>query len=295
MAASVAVALENPLSAPPRWQSLACWSLLAACFLLLYAGTLRGLASDWWNDPDYSHGIVVPFVAAAIVFRRRREISRIKMQPKVRAALAVIVASQLIYLAGYFGAEFFLQRSSVVICLCGMILLFLGWEFLRQLALPLLLLELCIPLPAVLMNQITQPLQLMASAGSEAVIRLCGIPVYRSGNLLVMAHQTLNVSEACSGIRSLVSLVTLAVIMVSFIRVPWIVRALFVASAAGVAIIANALRVSGVGVLGHYLGTRFTVGFWHLLEGWSVFIVAFVLLSLELKLIGRFFAVGARA
>jgi exosortase len=109
-----------------------------------------------------------------------------------------------------------------------------------------------------------------------------------------MAHQTLNISEACSGIRSLVSLVTLAVIMVSFTRVHWTVRSLFVASAAGVAIIANAIRVSGVGLLGYYLGTQFTVGFWHLLEGWSVFVVAFVLLSLELKLIGRFIAAGRK-
>jgi exosortase len=122
------------------------------------------------------------------------------------------------------------------------------------------------------------------------VLRTCGIPVYRSGNILQLAMQTLNVSAACSGIRSLVSLITLAVILISFVQVYWLVRIAFVVSAGGVAIVANSLRVSGTGILGHYFGPHVTIGFWHLFEGWFVFVVAFMLLGLEWKLIKRFFS-----
>jgi exosortase len=231
--------------------------------------------------------MIVPFVVAYIVFRRREKLRQLTVEPRTLPALGLILASQLVFLAGYFGAEFFLQRSSIVLFLTGMILMLLGRNYLRDLILPLFLLELCIPLPAVLMNQITLPLQLIASSGSEVFLRSCGIPVYRTGNILQLARQTLNVSEACSGIRSLVSLFTLAVIMASFSRIHWIGRVVFVASAAGVAIVANGLRITGAGLLGCHLGLRFTCGWWHLLEGWSVFVAAFIMLSLELKLIER--------
>jgi exosortase len=220
---------------------------------------------------------------------------RLPRYPRLFPAIALILASQVVFLAGYFGAEFFLQRSSIVVFLSGMIVLLLGWNYLRHLLLPLLLLELCIPLPAVLMNQITLPLQLLASEGAEVVLRTCGVSVYRTGNLLQMARQTLNVAEACSGIRSLVSLITLAVIMVSFTRVHWLARVVFVFSAAGVAIIANGMRVSAAGLLGYYVGMRYTVGLWHLVEGWSVFVIAFLLLSGELKLMERIAGRGAKS
>lgn len=271
-------------------RSILCWIVLAAFFWFLHAPTLRSLVQDWWTDPDYSHGMIVPFVVAYIVYRRIKP--PLELQPRALPALGVIVLSQIIYLAGYFGAEFFLQRSSIVLLLAGMILLLMGWNYLRQLALPLCLLELCIPLPAVLMHQITLPLQLIASRGAEIVLRACGIPVYRTGNILQMARQTLNVGEACSGIRSLVTLITLALIMVSFTRLHWFARIVFVASAAAVAIIANGFRVSGAGILGFYFDQRFTVGIWHLLEGLVVFVVAFLMLALELKLIARITSLG---
>jgi exosortase len=295
MAESMTGTPAKPLTVALLWQSIATWSVLSVVFFLLYTSTLRGLIEDWWSDPDYSHGMIVPFVVAYIVFSRWQKLKELPVKPKTLSALGVIFASQIIYLVGYFGAEFFLQRSSIVIFLAGIILLLVGWDCLRHLALALLLLELCIPLPSVLTNQITQPLQLIASSASEWVLRGCGLPVYRAGNILQMAHQTLNIGEACSGIRSLVSLVTLAVIMVSFSRVRALVSVAFVASAAGVAIIANGLRISGAGLLGFYLGPRFTLGYWHLVEGWLVFVVAFMLLSIELKILVFLFGAKARS
>jgi len=125
--------LNKPrLTATAMWQSVACWGMLGASFLLLYASTLRGLLEDWRTDPDYSHGMIVPFVAAYIVFRRREIVKSLPLEPKTLLGWGVIVASQLVFLAGYFGAEFFLQRSSIVAFLAGMILLLAGWNHLRR-------------------------------------------------------------------------------------------------------------------------------------------------------------------
>ncbi len=265
----------------------ACWLLLAAVFAWLYGHTLHGLLDDWWNDPDYSHGLVVPFVALYVLYRRSVELRRLPQVPAPVTAAIFLMASQLSYILGYFGAEFFLQRTSIVLFLCGAVLLLLGTQMLRAVAFPMLLLQLSIPLPAIIMMRITMPLQLTASAAAEMVLHLCRVPVYRSGNLLQMAQQTLNVAEACSGIRSLVSLITLAVILAGFSKLRWPLRLLLVVSAAPVAIVANAMRVSGAGLLSYYGSPALTRGLWHLMEGWMVFVVAFLLLSSELYFLNR--------
>lgn len=263
------------------------WCALAAVALLLYWPTIRGLLSDWWNDPNYSHGPLIPLVVAYFVYRQRDELRREPMAPCTGTGLAVVAVSQLMFLTGYLGAEFFLQRSSMVVLAAGLLLCFAGASHLRRLSLPLLLFALSIPLPSLVLNHVTMPLQLMASAMAEIILRDCGMAVYRAGNILRLQTQTLNVGEACSGIRSLTSLVTLAVILVSFVRARWLLKVAFVASAAGVAIIANALRVSGTGLIAHYFGVR-TASSWHWLEGWFVFIVAYSLLNAELKIVRRF-------
>jgi exosortase len=190
-------------------------------------------------------------------------------------------------LIGQLAAEFFLQRSSIVMLIAGAIVYLAGWRWLRVLLLPLLLLELCIPLPAVLWHQVSMPLQLVSSAGAAAVLRSCGLAVYRNGNILQLPHQKLNVIESCSGLRSLMSMIALALVLISSSRLTWWVRVGFVVSAAAVAVIANTLRISGTGLLGEYVGSHAIMGRWHLLEGWFVFVVAFLMLSAELGLLQR--------
>jgi exosortase len=261
--------------------------LLALLFVWLYGHTLHGLFDDWWNDPDYSYGLAVPLVVIYILYRRREKLRRLPRQPARAGAAIYLLLAQMSYLLGYFGAEFFLQRTSIVLLLCGTVLLLFGTQMLRSVAFPLLLLQLCVPLPALIMMRITMPLQLIASAAAEKVLRLCLVPVYRTGNLLQMSQQTLNVGEACSGIRSLISLITLSVILAGFSKLRWPLRMVLVASAAPVAIVTNALRVSGAGLLSYYGSPALTHGLWHLMEGWLVFVAAFLLLSVELRLLSQ--------
>ena len=270
-----------------RWALAAAWLLLAVLILLLYSHILCALLDDWLHDPDYSHGIAVPFVAAYALYYRRTGLLCVPQKSAFMLGAAVLLISQASYLLGYFGAEFFLQRTSMVLLICGAILLLLGTQMLRALAFPLVLLQLSIPPPSIIMTRITLPLQLLSSASAEHFLRVCGVSVYRSGNLLQMPQQTLNVGEACSGIRSLVSMVTLAVIMAGFSRLRWPARVALVLSSAPVAIMANAFRVSGAGLLSYYGNPELTTGLWHQLEGWLVFVVAFAILSLELNLLNR--------
>jgi exosortase len=275
------------LKVAQRGWSVACWAMLGLAFLLLYAHTLRGLLGDWRTDPDYSHGLIVPFVALYLLYLRRAALASIPAAPRIAIGTVVIGFSQLMFLAGYLGAEFFLQRSSIVLLFAGCALLFFGWNHLKIAALSLFLLQLCIPLPTVLLYQITGPLQSLVSSNSEMILRAAGIPVFRSGNILQLSTMTLNIAEACSGIRSLVSLITLAVIMASFSRLSRGVRVFFVLSAAGVAIVANTFRVSCTGLLGYYVRPELAMGYWHLAGGWIVFVSAFLLLALEMHLLQR--------
>ena len=179
---------------------------------------------------------------------------------------------------GALGAELFLQRTAFLIALVGLLLVVGGTQLVRALAFPLLLLPFMIPLPAVLYNQITFPLQLFASQVAEACLGLIGIPVLRDGNVLELASQKLSVVEACSGIRSLLSLSFLSLVYAYFFdQKAWMRWALLIATIP-VAIIANSGRVTITGILSE-INTEWAQGFFHSLEGWIIFAIALVLLG----------------
>jgi exosortase len=184
----------------------------------------------------------------------------------------------LLLLAGLLGSELFVSRVSLIVATVGVVLFLFGWEHVRILAFPFAFLFLMIPLPAIIFNQIAFPLQLLASEVGEWAISSAGVPVLREGNVLILANTSLEVAEACSGIRSLVSLITLGIVYGYFIDSRAWVRVLIVLSTIPVAILSNAARVAGTGILAHYWGPEAADGFFHEFSGWIVFIVAFVLI-----------------
>lgn len=264
------------------------WVLLFIGFSLVYAKTLAGLAGEWWTNPDYSHGLLIPFAIGYLIYEKRKSLAAMPLHPSW-FGFVLIVLSQLINLVGFLGAEFFLQRTSFVLLLAGLILFFAGWQQLKESAFALLLLVLAVPLPVIVFNLVALPLQLIASSWAESFLRVCQIPVLREGNLLVLAEQTLNVTEACSGIRSLMSLVTLGLLLAYFLPFRWMVRVAFVLTTVPIAIVANAFRVGGTGVLATYFGQKAAQGFFHTFSGWLVFVFAFVVLLGEVTLLKRFF------
>jgi exosortase len=257
-----------------QWVALA---LLAASFGAVYGQVLVRLAYDWWHDDNYSHGFLIPPLALYLAWDRRDRLTAAIVKPAL-SGLAVVLAGLAVLVAGRLGAELFLTRVSVIGTLAGSIVFLWGWRRLRVLIFPLAVLLLMIPIPAIVFNQITFPLQLWASRFGEATLTAAGIPVLREGNIIVLANTTLEVAEACSGIRSLVSLLTLGIMLGYFFERRQVARVLLAICTVPVAVIANASRVAATGIAAHYYGPAAAEGVLHTFSGWLVFIVAFCLL-----------------
>jgi exosortase len=247
---------------------------VAAGFLLLYRNVLVKLGSDWWTDGNYSHGFFIIPIAAYLAWERRDKFQAAAQRPTV-LGLLVVIASVVVLAGGVLGSELFLTRISILGTATGIVLFFFGWARLRVLLFPLAFLFLMIPLPAIIFNQIAFPLQLLASQFGEKALTLADIPVLREGNVLVLANTTLEVAEACSGIRSLISLLTLGIVFGYFADPRGWVRTAIAVSSVPVAIVANGARVAGTGVAAHFIGPAAAEGFFHEFSGWIIFIAAF--------------------
>lgn len=252
-------------------------TILSGLVLLLYAPVLKNLVLQWWSDPDYSHGFFVPLFSGYILWRQRARWMTIEIKPSNFGLLVMLGAVGLL-LVGSLGAELFTTRFSLLILLVGMILFLAGWKFLRAVSFPLCFLIFMIPLPQIVYNQITFPLQLLASRFATFWLEVVHVPVLRDGNILVFSNYSLEVVEACSGIRSLMTLISLAVIYGYLLESRLWVRILLVVLMVPIAIVSNAIRIMGAGVMAHRFGPAAAEGFLHEFSGWVIFLVALLLL-----------------
>lgn len=255
-------------------------------FILLFYEVLVKLVHDWSTDDNYSHGFLIIPIALYLAWERREGLIGAPRAPSLLGLVGVFAGIALLIM-GVLGAELFVTRIALLAVLAGSVLYVFGWHHLRLLAFPLALLLLMIPIPAILFNQVAFPLQLLASRFAADVLSLVGIPVLREGNVIVLAHTTLEVAEACSGLRSLVSLITLGILLGYFTEKRLWVRWLLVMATIPTAIFANGLRVAGTGILAHYWGPEAAEGFFHTFSGWLVFGFAFGLVLLVQWLIRR--------
>ena len=272
--------MEAPTS--PRLKVVLSTTLLALCFGALYWTVIIKLVHDWTINENYSHGFLIPPLVGYLIWQRREHLLA---EPPSSSVLGLVLVglSTGVLLAGILGAELFLTRAAMLGTIVGGVLFILGWRYLRVLAFPLALLLLMIPIPAILFNQIVFPLQLVASRFGGAVVAATGIPVLREGNVIVLANTTLEVAEACSGIRSLVSLLTLAIVYGYFSDRRNAVRVALSLCAVPVAILTNGLRVAGTGIAAHFYGAAAAQGFFHTFSGWLVFLAAFGMLFVILR------------
>jgi exosortase len=251
--------------------------LAGATFVMLYRHVFAKLLHDWWSDDNYSHGFLIIPIAVYLGWERRRWFVESAHRPSL-TGLGVVMGSIAVLVAGILGSELFLTRISILGTVTGSILFLFGWPRLRVLAFPVAFLVLMIPLPAIIFNQIAFPLQILASRVGESALNAVDIPVLREGNVLVLANTKLEVAEACSGIRSLVSLLSLG-IMFGYLtdQRAW-VRTAIALSTVPIAIIANGARVAGTGIAAHRFGGAVAEGFLHEFSGWAVFLLAFAMM-----------------
>ena len=254
-------------------------SLLVAVAGFLYRDVLFRLVEQWWNDPNFSHGFFVPAFSAMVVWQSKEKLRAIPLAPSW-AGLVIIAGSLALLIVGVLGAELFLSRVSLVSLLAGCIVHFLGWAHLRAMVFPVAFLFLMIPIPAILFNQIAFPLQLLASQFAAGVLQLSGVPTLRLGNVIQLPVMTLEVVEACSGIRSLVTLMTLAIIYGYLLEPAKWKRVVLALASIPIAVLANALRIVGTGLLGEYWEPDKAQGFFHSFSGWMIFIVSLLMLYL---------------
>lgn len=275
-------AVEAPVKPQLPWKEVAWFgALILACYLPI----LRALVARWSTDEDMSHGFFVPVIAAFIVWRKRDELMATKAQPSPWGLLLIAWGAVQMVL-GVLGAELFTSRTAFVITLIGVVWTLGGKPFLKKLAFPLFLLFLMVPIPAVIYNQITFPLQIVASKFAEWALDVMNIPVLREGNVLDVAGHQLSVIEACSGIRSLLTLTFLALIYGYFFEKHLWVRAALFLSVIPVAILANGSRVTITGVL-TTLKPELAEGFFHEATGLFLFLADFVILILAHQVFAR--------
>lgn len=266
-------------AAPQRKQSVFNWTAVGWFGVLLvvcYAPILAALVKNWNDDADMGHGFFVPIIAAYIAWLKRDEIANLPARPNWWGLAIVIYGAFQMYIAT-LGAELFLARTSFVISIIGMVLLLGGREYLRVFAFPLFLLFFMVPIPAIIYNRITFPLQIYASEAADSVLGLLGYAVLREGNILELPSQRLSVVEACSGIRSLLSLSFLALVYGYFFeKKTWVRVALFL-STIPIAMIANAARVTLTGILSE-IKPELAEGFFHEFSGWVIFMIALAIM-----------------
>ena len=250
--------------------------LFLAALVQIYWPVIVGLAHQWTTDADTAHALICVPLAVIVAVTRRVELRNAIARPRP-AGLVVVAGALGLLLLGRLGAELFLTRFSLVVFLAGSIVFLFGWRHLRILAFPFALLLLSVPIPAVVVAQVTLPLQLFASAGAESSLQAMSIPVFRDGNILVLPNATLQVAEACSGIRSLVSLLALSLIIARTTEHRAWARTLIVLSAAPVAVLVNALRVTTTAAATYWYGRGAAEGFVHESVGVVMFIVALAL------------------
>ena len=266
-----------PEKTTTNWYVVLAVSALAGLLGLLYHHILLKMGIQWNDDPDYSHGFLVPVLVSYFVWERWDRLKADRLAPSVWGA-GLLGLGLLILVIGSVGAELYLQRSSLIIVLAGLVLLMLGPRALKTLLFPIAFIFFMIPLPAIVVNAVAFPLQLFAARTAEFCLFNFGIPVLREGNVIVLAGTTLEVAEACSGIRSLQALLALGTVYAYFSQRAMWKRWVLVLLSIPIAIAANAFRVSGTGVLANYWGSQAAEGFYHTFSGWLIFVVAFLLL-----------------
>jgi exosortase len=257
----------------PWWQIL----VFIAVLLWLYASVLRHLVGQWAHDPNYSHGFFVPLFSVFVIWSERDKLRKLALQPST-SGLLVLAFGLVVLAAGTLGAELFLSRVSLLLTIAGLVVISYGWNHMRAVFFPWIFLLFMIPIPAIVLNQITFPLQLLASKAAAVTLPLMGVPVLREGNVIQLPAMALEVAEACSGIRSLMSLATLAIIYGYLMEPRTSVRVILALASVPIAVLANSLRIIGTGLLVQYWDPDKAQGFFHTFSGWLIFVVSLIML-----------------
>lgn len=265
------------------WQ----FAVVGLFFLGLYWEVIIEMARDWDANPNFSHGYFVPFITAAMIYSRRESLKNNTVAPSNWGVIFLAVGLSIYFIA-HVGAEFFLQRSSMVICLFGIFMFLGGMPYVKIVFFPLLYLFLMIPIPAVVWSIISFPMQLFSSRVAESVIGLTGIPIFREGNVLHLAETSLEVVDACSGLRSLTTMIALSFALAYFSKTSNAKRGIIFILAIPIAVFINIVRLTFTAIMANRYGEEMAQGFLHDFSGWLTFVFGLAILWVLSEIILKF-------
>lgn len=293
---------------PGTFQRITKPLIIATAVAFAYWSVIVKLGIDWWSDENYSHGLLIPIVVGFIVWNEREKLDSSPVSPRPWIGSTIISLSLLLLAAGTLGAELFTQRVSLVLMLAGVVVYFFGERILRLLSVSFVLILLAIPIPQIVFNRIAFPLQIWASQMAVWGIRLFEVPTVRNGNVIDILPRgstqtiSLEVVEACSGIRSLSTLITLALILgyvtrrgendrlpASFSRSDFLRTIILMLAAVPIAVLTNAGRVTATGLFTYLVGKQASEGTVHEVSGWLVYVAALALLIASNLVLQRIF------
>ncbi len=276
----------HTVSLTPQNRTMIKSIILFGLWALAFYPVYPELISTWLNHSNNSHGILVPLISGYLIWQKRDQLGKAKIESSKWGAL-ILLLSLILYIVSYAGAVAVVSRAIIVTSLIGLVLLNFGSPVFRIIAFPLIYLIFMIPVPTSIYGLVAFPLQLFASDVSAFIIGILSIPVFQEGNMLYFVQTQLEVAEACSGLRSMMAFVMLSCLFAYMMRPSWKRRFIIVLSAIPLAIFANIIRVTGTGILAHFYGDKVARGFLHEFSGLAVFAFGFVLLMGEYWLLER--------
>jgi exosortase len=262
------------------------WWQAGVLFLLtawLYAPIVSRLAVQWWQDPNYIHGFFVPAFSLLLLWEDRARLAALPLKPSW-SGLVILLFSLFALTVGVLSSQFFLPRISFLLLISGIVVFLAGWEYLLAMSFPLAFLILMVPSTTIFI-QVTFPLQILASKTATFFLTLAGVPVVREGNILLLSNARMQVAEACSGIQSLFSLFTLAIVYGFLVETKIALRILLALAAIPISVLANALRISVTGLVLQHWGIERAQGSFHIFSGWLIFMSSLTMLFLFHRLV----------